>query len=80
MHAQNKSYGKTDKWGVRHTCYIATATQNLKDFRNSSPWKSSHIMDIIIKKRKYNLVFLYDCLPDSVVLNYFSGSNAFKGF
>ena len=29
---------KTDKRGFSHTCYVATATQNLKDFRNSSLW------------------------------------------
>ena len=28
----------TDKWGFRHTCYVATATLNLKYFHNSSQW------------------------------------------
>ena len=28
--------GITNKWGFPHPCYVATATQNLKDFRNSS--------------------------------------------
>ena len=26
----------TDKWGFRHTSYVATTAQNLKDFRTSS--------------------------------------------
>ena len=29
--------GITDQLGFRYTCYVATATQNLKDFHNSSP-------------------------------------------
>ena len=27
-----RNTGITDKWGFRHTCYVATASQNLKDF------------------------------------------------
>ena len=27
----------TDKRDLRHNCYIATATQNLKELRHSSP-------------------------------------------
>ena len=38
-----KNTGLTDKW---HTCYIATATQNLKDFHNSSLWTCSPIIDM----------------------------------
>ena len=41
-----------DKRGIRYTCYVATATQNLKDFRNSSPWTCSHIMDILRSQNK----------------------------
>ena len=44
--------GITDKWGLRHTSYVALATQNLKDFRNSSLWTSSNIMDISRSKNK----------------------------
>ena len=42
-----RSTGITDKGGFRYTCCVATATQNLKDFRNFSlcPW--SHIIDIL---------------------------------
>ena len=45
----------SDKWGFWHTCYVATATQNL-NYYISSLWVCSHIMDII-KKRKYNFDF-----------------------
>ena len=31
-----RNTGITDKWGFRHTCYVATAAQNLKDLHNSS--------------------------------------------
>ena len=34
-----KNAGITGTQGFHHTCYVATATQNLKD---SSPWTSSH--------------------------------------
>ena len=34
-----------DKRGFGYICYVATATQNLKDFRNSSVWTCPHIMD-----------------------------------
>ena len=29
-----RNTGITDKRGFRYTCYVATSTQNLKDFRN----------------------------------------------
>ena len=38
-----RNTGITDKRGFPHPCYVATATQNLKDFRNSSLWTCSHI-------------------------------------
>ena len=40
-----RNKGITDKWCVRHICYAATATQNLKDFRNFSRWTYSHLME-----------------------------------
>ena len=36
----------TDKRGFPQPCYVATATQNLKDFRNSSLWTCSHIKEV----------------------------------
>ena len=33
-----RNMGITDKWGFRHTCYIATAAQNLKDFKRLQFW------------------------------------------
>ena len=47
----------TDKWGFRHTCYVATATQTLKDLRNSSLWTCSHRM-AILKSQNKNTDFL----------------------
>ena len=53
MHVQNKKYTRiTDKWGFRHTRYVATATQNLKDFRNSGLWTCSHLMGIATQNLK----------------------------
>ena len=45
---QNQKY--RNNWGFRYPCYVATATQNLKYFRNSNLCTCSHIMD---KKRKF---------------------------
>ena len=47
-HAMSKirNTGITYKQGFLHPCYVATATQNLKDFRKSSLRTCSHIMDI----------------------------------
>ena len=40
--------GMDDKQDFRYTCYVATANQHLKDFRNSSLCACSHIIDILI--------------------------------
>ena len=53
----NGSTGITDKWGFRHTCYVATAAQNLNDFRNSNLWTCSHIM-VILRSQNKNTEFL----------------------
>ena len=42
-------------WGFRYTCYVATATQNLKDFRNSSLWTCSLLMAISRIENVYRL-------------------------
>ena len=47
----------TDKRDFRHTCYVATAAQNLKDFCNSSLWTCSHLM-AILKSQNKNTIFL----------------------
>ena len=39
--------GITDKRGFRHTCYVATTAQNLKDDRNSGLWTCLHLMAIL---------------------------------
>ena len=49
----------TDKWGFRHTCYVATATQNLKDFHNFSLRTCLHLL---VKLRSQNIFF--DFLDD----------------
>ena len=36
----------TDKRGFQQPCYVATATQNSKDFRNSSLWSCSHMKEV----------------------------------
>ena len=41
-----RNTGITDQWGFRHPCYVATASQYLKDFHNSSLWPCSHVMNI----------------------------------
>ena len=41
-----RNTGITNKRGFPHPCYVATATQNLKDFRNSSLWTYSHIKEV----------------------------------
>ena len=41
-----RNTGKTDKRGFPHPFYVATTTQNLKDFRNSSLWTCSHIKEV----------------------------------
>ena len=55
--SKRRNTGKTDQRGFRYTgtCLVATATQNLKDFRNShnsSLWTCSHIMDISRNQNK----------------------------
>ena len=61
---------KTDKWGFRHTCSVATATQNLEDFYNSNLWTCPHDKK---RKHKYQEVkikcwFLDDNWSDCVTL------------
>ena len=40
----------TAKWGFRHPRNVATATQHLNDFRNSSLWTCSHTGHIMKPK------------------------------
>ena len=42
-----RNTGITDKWGFRHTCYVASAAQNLKDLHNCSLLTCSHLMAIL---------------------------------
>ena len=81
MHVQNR--GITDKLGFLHTCYVATATQNLKYFRNSSPWTCSYLMALLRSQNKntdvliilallcrfeqYNTIYL--SIPTTDILN-----------
>ena len=37
---------------IRYTRYVATATQNVKVFRNFGIWTRSHIMDILGSQNK----------------------------
>ena len=60
--------GITYKQGFRYTCYDATTTQNLKDFRNSSLWTCSHIMDIHVLKSQNKNDDFDDFWPDIVAL------------
>ena len=48
-HAMSKirNTGIADKGGFRHSCCVATATENLKDFRNSRLLSCSHHMAIL---------------------------------
>ena len=39
-----RNTGITAKRDIRHPCYVATATQNLKYSRNSGLWRCSHII------------------------------------
>ena len=48
----------TDKWGFRHTCYVATSAQNLNDFHNSSLWTCSHLMAILRSQNKNTDFFM----------------------
>ena len=41
-----RNTGITDKWDFRHTSYVATATQHLKDLPNSSLWTFSDVIDL----------------------------------
>ena len=52
-----RNTGITDKWGFRHTCYVASAAQNLKDLHNSSLLTCSHLM-AILKSRNNNTHFV----------------------
>ena len=47
-----KNTGITDERGFRYTCYVATAAQNLKDFRDCSLWTCSYIIYGNIKELK----------------------------
>ena len=46
----------TDKRGFPQPCYVATATQNLNDFRNSSLWTSSHMKEVYKAKIKLLMI------------------------
>ena len=53
-----RNTGRTDKCGFRHTCYVATADQNLKDFHNSSLWIFSHLR-VISRSQNKNTDFFH---------------------
>ena len=58
----------------RHTSYVVTEIQDLKDFHNFSIWKSSHIMDI---PRSENTILAFGwCLAWSCRFNKFAVSRA----
>ena len=55
IHASKiRNTGITDKWAFRHTSYVVTAAQYLKDFRNCSLWTWSHLMTIILSSQNKN--------------------------
>ena len=54
----------TDKRGFRHTCYVVTATQNLKDFHN---YGHVHII-WTYQNAIFNFLILDDLGPDCVSL------------
>ena len=58
----------TDYWGFRHTCYIVTATKNLKDFHNSGLWTCSQLWTY--QEAKIQFWFLDDFWPDCVASIY----------
>ena len=47
-----RNTGVTDQWGFRHTCYVATASQNLNDIHNSGLLACSHRMAILRSQNK----------------------------
>ena len=51
-----RNTGITDKWGFRHTCYVATAAQYLKDFRNSILWTCSNLIAIIKRQAQAEII------------------------
>ena len=53
-----RNTGINDKWGFRHTCYVATAAQNIKDFRNANLWTCSHPMAILRSRDKNTDFFM----------------------
>ena len=50
-----RNTGITDQW---HTCYVVTATQNVKDLRNSSLWTCSHLMAILRSQNENTNFFM----------------------
>ena len=68
-----RNTGITGKWSFRHTCYVATATQNSKDFRNSSQWTCSHHMFMLNSKDKNT-----DCL--TILMGFFGVEHIWLNF
>ena len=67
--------GISDKRGFRYTCYVAIATQNLKDFHNFNLWTCSHIMDMSRGQNKNDDFsrFWSDCV--ALICGYTGGLN-----
>ena len=57
----------TDKWGFQHTCYVATATQNLKDIHNLV-YGHVHIL-WSYKEDEIKIPFFFLFQPDCDALN-----------
>ena len=64
-----RNTGITDKQGFQYTCYIATSTENLKEFRNASVWTCSHTLLWTYEGAKIKLWLLNDFWPDCVAVS-----------
>ena len=57
-----RNTGISDQWVFCHTCYVATATQNFKNFRNSSLWHVHILAKLRSQNKKTMFLMILACL------------------